>query len=102
MKDYSKLSKEQLIDELILLGDENLILTSLNEDLEKKLDSCDVSKSYSVGQEVIISDGKHGHGFDIGEKVTLLKQYESGDWKAINDNMEYWYIYESEFTQQII
>ena len=37
MKDYSKLSKEQLIDELILLGDENIILTSQNEELTKQL-----------------------------------------------------------------
>jgi len=100
MKDYSKLSKEQLIDELILLGDENLILTSLNEGLKKKLDSCDVSKSYSVGQEVIISDKKHEHEFEIGEKVTLLEKCETGEWKAVNDEKEFWWIEEDEFTRQ--
>jgi len=100
MKDYSKLSKEQLIDELILLGDENLILTYLNECLKNKLDSCDVRKSPYVGQEVLITDEKHGHDFEIGEKVTLLKQCKTGEWKAVNDEKEFWWIEEYEFTQQ--
>ena len=38
MKDFSKLSKEELIDELILLGDENLILTAINKEQSKQLD----------------------------------------------------------------
>jgi predicted transcriptional regulator YheO len=36
MKDYNKLSKDELMDELILLGDENLILTKLNNKLSKQ------------------------------------------------------------------
>lgn len=44
MTDYSKLSKEQLIDELILLGDENLILTSLNKELQKQFSLQGVSQ----------------------------------------------------------
>lgn len=38
MKDYSKLTKEQLIDELILLDDENLMLTSVNKKQAEQLD----------------------------------------------------------------
>ena len=53
MKDYSKLSKEQLIDELILLGGENLILTSLNEKQAKQLDLYDVGISFCFDDDEI-------------------------------------------------
>lgn len=55
MKDYSKLSKERLIDELILLGDENLILNSLNEKQAEQLSLYGVVSS-CVDKDTLIED----------------------------------------------
>lgn len=89
MKDYSKLSKEQLIDELILLGDENLILTSQNEELNKQLAlygvvncNCDESKQLEEEFEIkhLINDTYQVVG---KESNTVWKQgtmEECNDW----------------------
>jgi hypothetical protein len=54
MKDYNKLSKDELMDELILLGDENLILTKLNNKLNKQFSLQGVSHRRELFTDLLI------------------------------------------------
>jgi hypothetical protein len=93
-----KTNREKLSEVLEKRGYKNEDLINEIEQIYNKqqLPIHGVSKSFAVGKEVVIVGNKHGHQFALGEKVTLLKQEEDGEWKAINDKNEHWWIEEIE------
>ena len=59
-------------------------------------------KDIKVGDVVEIIDCIHDHGFNIGEKVTIIKVDEGCDcWLAEDKYGTYWWIVEKEFKEVV-
>jgi len=52
---------------------------------------------YKVGDKVRVIDRTHGHGFEIGEEVTIDQVYrEDKDYRCSNSERDFWWLTEEE------